>query len=312
MDEKLPKTTLKDRRDPPYLSKRLRAVFDLLRPFTLIPPLMAGIFITMVPVVLKGDAVLTHWNTLIYVGVTLSLLQGAGQSINQSYEEEVRIDILNKKDYRPIPRGDLTISEGLGIGMFLIMVGVTRALTVNNLFGIFAILIAFFSFFYTYPPVRAKKRPIVNILWLGISRGLLPVMAGFSVFNDPLCLTSLAWGSIAFVWVVAFNPAKDLPDIWGDREFDIPSIPVIAGKEGLKIYTTAFALVTIGVIHLMLQFLPSPFSWLWVLLPLILAIPLSLILDLRLNRMENNLSWVLFYLGLGMVFLIPPIAMILS
>lgn len=299
--------------EPALLSERVRGAIDLARPFTLLPPLLAGIFISMVPILLHGGNPIDHWQTLIYVGVTLALLQGAGQCINQSYPEEVKIDKINGKDYRPVPKGILTGQEAMGVGLLLLMFGITRAFTVNKSFGIFAMVLAFFTVFYTLPPVRAKKRPVLNILWLGISRGFLPVVACFAVFNDPFSSVALAWGSLGFVWVTGFNVVKDIPDMEGDKEYDIPSIPVLAGKFGTLIHTVSFTVVYICLsMYLIGTYLPPVFKIAYITWPFATLIPMSLILELPAPKMENNLSWVLFYVGLALLFLLPPLMMVID
>lgn len=306
------KKAMKDEEEPTLLTERLRAYIDLLRPFTLLPPLIAGIFISMTPLLMEGQSILAHWDTLIYVGVTLALLQGAGQVINQSYPEEVEIDKENGKDYRPIPSGKLTVEEGMGLGIILVMFGLLRAFTVNTTFGVLAVVIAFFSIFYTYPPVRAKKRFIFNVLWLGISRGFLPVIACFAIFDGIYTLTPLVWGFIGFIWVSGFNVVKDMPDVKGDRAHDIPSIPVRIGQLGTVMHTIAFACVFILVSNYSItHYLPLAFSSLrFVWLPAT-AIPITLYFGFKVPKLENNLSWVLFYSGLALLFLVPPITMLL-
>lgn len=305
------KKTITEETEDLVLSDRLRAVGDLVRPFTLFSPLIAGIFISMVPILLDGGSVLAHWETLIYVGVTMALLQGGGQAINQAHPEEVKIDKANGKTYRPVPKGLLSEQEAMGVGMILIMFGITRAFTVNEMFGVFAMILAFFSIFYTLPPIRAKKRFILNIVWLGISRGFLPVVACFSVFNDPFDIISLTWGSLGFIWVLGFNVVKDIPDMKGDAEYDIPSLPVKIGKFGTVIHTASFMLVFIATsAYFVAEYLPTAFRWIYALSLIAILIPISLILDAPIPKLENNLAWVLFYLGLGLLFLIPPIAML--
>lgn len=306
------KKYMEDDERPSFLSEKVRGIIDLVRPFTLLPALMAGIFISMMPILLNGENPLAYWDTMIYIGVTLALLQGAGQVINQSHPEEVKIDKMNEKDYRPIPKGILSKEEGWGIGMILLMIGISRAFTVTVGFGLYAMLISFFSVFYTVPPIRAKKRYLVNVFWLGVSRGFLPVVACFSVFDGLTSSIPLVWGALGFIWVAGFNPVKDIPDMWGDRAFDIPSIPVKWGHIGTAVHTFSFASVFTAILHYSLgEFLTPVFMSLYLLVPVAFFIPTTMFLhgsrQIKVPYLENNLTWVLFYLGLGFLFLLPPL-----
>ena len=86
----------------PRLQKRfgrLVGYIQLVRPFTLVAPILAGIFGVLAPI---NNIDFQTFLVAIYVGVTLALAQAAGQCLNQYADVELDKVV---KPYRPIPSG---------------------------------------------------------------------------------------------------------------------------------------------------------------------------------------------------------------
>jgi len=300
------KGTIKD--GEPILNEKVRGYISLMRPMTMMPAFIAGVVISGFSLVVNGQPLMSNWATLIYIGVTMALLQGGSQAINQSYEEEVEIDKINDKDYRPIPRGILSESEGISIGFLLILFGITRAFTITPIFGLFSVLVAFFGLFYTLPPLRIKRFFLLNNIWQGISRGFLPIIACSSVFGSLLNPVNICWAIVTFIWVVGAQSSKDLLDVKGDRAYGIKTIPVTMGKKGTIQYISLVSTVSyVWLAVFSIKVFPEYFNLLWLtIIPTILII-LSLKKEWKIKKLENNAGWVLYYITLALWFFLPVI-----
>jgi len=274
----------------------------LIRPFTLLAPVIVGFFGSLI--CLKGEF-WNHWLEVVYVTFTLMLCQAVGQCINQACGvDEDRIN----KPYRPIPSGRVSVEEAYGLAFLLTLISLWRGFTVSLTFGLWTVVILFFAVFYNLKPFQARKYVWINLLWMSVSRGLLPFVVIWSAFRNPFELKPWLLGSVAFLWVFAFQPTKDLTDIEGDKRFGIRTLPVVYGVDKTKSFIKWFSILPFLPLVLYIQFgLLS--------LPYLLLLNLAIIreigiwgFDKKLGPLENTLSWACFYLGLSLIFMLSYIA----
>ena len=297
-----------------YLGERARAFIDLMRPLTLIAAGIAGFFLVLL-FSMYGGSPFSLWLAL-GCGASFAFLQSAGQAFNQSLEVEIAIDRVAQKVYRPTVQGIITPAEGKLFSALLFTIGISLAFMLGAGFGIFACVIAFFALFYTSPPIRMKKKFLANNIWQGVSRGFLPVVAvayGIFAFPEvfPICL-----GGVIALWCVGAQETKNFGDSEekADRKFGVRNLVVVLGRrrtiQVMAGFMSASFVLMLGTIYC--GILPSAFVWL-----LLLTVPTYLILSnlnppREMRIAENNLSWVLFYSGLGFWYILPPIILALS
>lgn len=267
---------------------RIVGYIQLLRPFTLLAPLLAGFFGTLTPV---ETITFTHITTAVYVGVTLALAQATGQVINQYADSE--LDKL-VKPYRPIPSGLVTREEALGLAWLLALISVARAFTVNVSFGLTIIALLFFSVFYSLSPFSPRKvHPLLNVLWMAFSRGFIPMIAVWNIYGGWTC--SIKYALMAFLWVLGLQSTKDLPDINGDLLFGVKTIPNTYGVKAL--YINVFLCTTA---YLIVATLTAPI--------MLILVPFGYLAAFTLKRnatlTENTTSWQIYYLGLGAIYIL--------
>jgi len=268
-----------------FIPAKLRAWVVLIRPFTLFAAILAGFFLYLA----SGGSLL---RTGLLVGLALAFLQASGQCLNQSIEREILIDIANGKTWRPIVRGIVSPKEGKIATIAFALLGVGLAFYLNIVYGLFAIIIAFFALFYTW----VKPFFVLNNLWQGISRGLLPFVAVLWSFGTLGSTTPILLGLACGVWVFFFQTTKDWGDVRGDRMYGIHTFPVVLGKRG------TLGLMWLGLLSFLLLYGTEFF------LPLsLLAIPSIIILkalekEWVVPQLENNFGWVLYYVTLGLWF----------
>ncbi|MEM2258209.1 MAG: UbiA family prenyltransferase [Candidatus Caldarchaeum sp.] len=282
------------------IARRLKAYVMLCRPFTLLAPLVAGFIGTLLPLIDKGLPIASRLSDAIFVGVTLALLQAVGQITNQICDIEA--DAINKP-YRPLPRGEITIAEAWSLAWLLAVIGLCRAFLCGFTFGFFAILLLVMAVFYNIPP-RLKRRAWLGNIWLGISRGFIPLLATWSIYGSLNNSFPYLVGGLAGLWVMALNVTKDLPDVEGDRKVGDITLPVKYGVEktiriirGLAFLPFAFIAVASLVDSRMLVFFG------------LAPVGVLALLGFKIKIMtENTLSWAAFYGGLALIYVLSLIA----
>lgn len=245
---------------------------------------------------------------VIIIGLIMGFFQGGGQALNQSLIEEVEIDKVNGKDYRPTVSGRMSLNEAKlwSIVMFSVAIGISFILGLWT--GLFSILMVFFAAAYTMPPFRIKRYFVLSNAWQGIARGFLPAVYVSLMYPDLLGL-AVAFGAFFSVWVSSAQTTKDFGDVRGDQRFGINTLPVVIGWKlsvvtMLCLFVGSFVILnTMIIIHVL------PFSFLWLN---ILAIPTGLILvflvkGMKVNFTENNLAWVFFYITLASFYMVPAL-----
>ncbi len=225
-----------------YAPKRLRAFLDLVRPFTLLAPALGGLSGAFMALLVNHqlgtpyfspDMPFFRWPGLPFLtlvsGITsLVFLNGASNTLNQVYDR--KIDQINKS-YRPIPTGIVTPKEGIWIAVLLYGIALWRAAMVNRYFLLMVSVLILFTIAYSVPPFRFKKRLWVANISVAIPRGMLGIVAAWTIVGDITDPTPWIIGSIIAVFLVGSTTTKDITDMKGDRQFGMNTLPVHYGKK---------------------------------------------------------------------------------
>ncbi len=209
--------------------RKLRAYIDLVRPFTLLAPMIGGISGALLAIV--ADPTLQQNGafdliTLIYGVSTLMMVNAASNTLNQVYD--LSIDRINKP-YRPIPQGMVSPDEARTIAWILYLIALLRATILNIYFGTFVCALILITIFYSIPPLRLKKRLWVANLSIAFARGCLGYIAAWSIFGSPFYPLPWVIGGTLAVFLIGAITTKDFTDIEGDRRFGARTLPVAYG-----------------------------------------------------------------------------------
>lgn len=290
------KLTMKDPyRKSKFLSVKIRAYIDLLRPFTLAAPFFVSMFIMFASLVYNGkfDTTPDWWITIAQASLTLAFLNGASNALNQA--TDVEADTISKP-YRPVPRGLVKPDEAQSIAYIFYLFALLRAVTINTWFGIFVFLIMLFTVMYSLPP-RMKQYLFINQIWIAIPRGLFGILASWSVFGNPFQKEPLLIGIIALAFFIGAMTTKDIVDCEADK------------RTGTRTLINTFGTKKAAFISFPFLFFPFAFVPFFVyygmlnsyLLPLtIFAIPGFIIFylmrkDHESETLENVPAWSLMY-----------------
>jgi len=280
------------------LKKRVKGFIDLIRPFTLLAPIIVSICIIFASFFynkITEDIFAVLWRTIIPASFAMAILNGASNVLNQV--TDIKSDKISRP-YRPIPKGVVSISEAKVISIFMYIIAICLSIYVNILFSVFVFLITIFTVTYSVPP-RLKDILFLNQLWVAVPRGLLGILASWSVFGNPLQSVPLAIGFIAMLFLIGGSITKDITDSDADRKTGTRTMINTFGVKKAAFISFPFMFFPFVIIPLLINdgILNSN---LWLLT--FLAIPSYFVFYLMINGkkerkvLENTSAWGLMYI----------------
>ncbi|MCX6667277.1 MAG: UbiA family prenyltransferase [Euryarchaeota archaeon] len=280
------------------LKKRVKGFIDLIRPFTLLAPIIVSICIIFASFFynrITEDIFAVLWRTIIPASFAMAILNGASNVLNQV--TDIKSDKISRS-YRPIPKGIVSIGEAKVISLFMYIIAICLSIYVNIIFSVFVFLITIFTVTYSVPP-RLKDILFLNQLWVAIPRGLLGILASWSVFGNPLQSVPLAIGFIAMLFLIGGSITKDITDSDADRKTGTRTMINTFGVKKAAFISFPFMFFPFVIIPLLINdgILNSN---LWLLT--FLAIPSYFVFYLMINGkkerkvLENTSAWGLMYI----------------
>ncbi len=153
--------------------------------------------------------------------------------LNQLWD--VEIDRINKP-HLPLASGAFSRRQGQWIvGLTGMLAIVIAGLAGNWLLTTVAISL-FIGTAYSLPPIRLKRFPLLAAFCILTVRGMVVNLGLFLHFGDKLngteALNPYVWTLTLFIllFTIAIAIFKDVPDLEGDRQFQIKTFTVVWGK----------------------------------------------------------------------------------
>ncbi|XP_051135348.1 homogentisate solanesyltransferase, chloroplastic [Andrographis paniculata] len=224
------------------------ALWRFLRPHTIRGTTIGSI--SLVSRALIENPELIRWSLLLkaFSGL-LALICGNGYivGINQIYD--IGIDKVNKP-YLPIAAGDLSIQSAWLLVLVLAAVGLV---IVGMNFGPFITSLyclgLFLGTIYSVPPFRMKRYPVVAFLIIATVRGFLLNYGVYYATRAALGLTFQWSFPVAFIttfvtlFALVIAITKDLPDVEGDRKFQISTLATKLGVRNIALVASGLLLM---------------------------------------------------------------------
>lgn len=183
--------------------------------------------------------------------------------INQIYD--IGIDKVNKP-YLPIAAGDLSVQSAWMLVIFFAMTGLS-IVALN--FGPFITRLYFLGLFlgtiYSVPPFRMKRFPVAAFLIIATVRGFLLNFGVYYATRAALGLTFEWSAPVAFIttfvtlFALVIAVTKDLPDIEGDRKFQISTFATKLGVRNIALLGSSLLLVNYVAAILAAIYMPQVF-----------------------------------------------------
>jgi len=199
------------------LVSSIKGFFSLIRPFTLLAPLTVSFSIMLASFFYQQqtpELLFVILSVILPASISLALLNGASNALNQATDHKA--DTLSKP-YRPIPQGIISVKQGKLIAMVLYGISIVVAGYIHFTFLFFVLAITFFTVTYSLSP-RMKDKLFFNQLWIAIPRGLLGILASWSVFSSVFQSVILIIAGIAALFLFGGSITKDIMDSSADKK----------------------------------------------------------------------------------------------
>ncbi len=213
----------------------MHPLIQLLRPFTLLPPMLGMATGAAAAVGVVGWEVLdgSHARNILLGMVMAGTLNGASNVLNQIHDLEQ--DRINKPR-RPLPAGTVSQSAARLFSVLLYVAALVMAWFVRVGAGpecfVLVVVAAFLTWAYSAPPLRWRRLGWRANLTVALPRGWLLKVAGWStvapVFHD---LEPWFLGFVFFVFLLGATSTKDYADLAGDARAGVRNLPIKLGVE---------------------------------------------------------------------------------
>jgi 4-hydroxybenzoate polyprenyltransferase len=213
-------------------------------------------------------------------------------------------DSINSPE-RPLSKGVITVREGWIYCQILFGLTVIYPFFLHNSWAERSLvwIILLMGYFYSTPPVRFKRIPILATIYLVINFNL-PIILGYWMASESTVLPPFILSTV-FLFL-ANMPLKDYGDRLGDEQAGIKNWVQVAGGTR-QLLRLSIGISLLGAIVCFFA-LPQDlkFRWLWVLLPLLPALNITFhqLLGFNMDKMFTHgvrsliLGAVVFVVGI--------------
>ncbi len=199
------------------------------------------------------DSLITHVDQLL--GTWIACLCGNIYIVGLNQLEDVAIDKINKP-HLPVASGEFSRTQGISIVVITGILALVLALLLGPfLFGMVAISLTIGTA-YSLPPIRLKRFSFWAAFCIFSVRGAIVNLGLFLHFSWVLhqnySIPSTVWILTLFILVFTFAIAifKDVPDLEGDKMYNINTFTIKLGK--LSVFNLALWVLTICYVGMIL------------------------------------------------------------
>jgi homogentisate phytyltransferase / homogentisate geranylgeranyltransferase len=250
----------------------LYSFWKFTRPHTIIGTSLSAIGLFAIALAISGEAL--SWSRLLPLwGTWFTCLCGNVYIVGLNQLEDIEIDQINKPEL-PVAAGEFSLKQGR------IIVAITGILAVGlaALQGSWLLATVGISLglgtAYSWPPIRLKRFPfwasfcIFTVRGVIVNLGLFLHYQGVMLGEDSLRIPASIWALTLFVLGFTFAIAifKDIPDIEGDRRYQISTLTLRLGA------STVFELARWVIVLCYIATSVAAFLWLPQVNPFVLAI----------------------------------------
>ena len=202
-----------------------------------------------------------------------------------------------QKRHLPVAAGELSPKQSavLFVSLFAIGLLVTAVVDYTLLF-LFVTYIGV-GIVYSTPPLHFKKRPVIDLLTVGVGSGILPFLMGMQASNQLLSDSSLLLILICIIPLFFFQIASHIFQAIGDYEADkdekITTFVVRYGKQKSAKIAVLFSSLSLifPIICGVLNFAVAKEIMYWYLLILLIFFPFAIyLIKLSANPTTKNIE----------------------
>lgn len=283
--------------------KKLIALWQLMRPHTIIGTTISGVSLFIIANG-NGTGTLLNWQVLALALLPAWLANIYIVALNQI--TDIEIDRVNKP-YLPLPAKNLSLKTVRNITVLTGVGSVALSIPQGPFLAGVVIISLILGTIYSVPPIRLRRFPFWASFCIFSVRGVLINLGIYLHFSQKLGLRlrippdilALTFFILLMSLIIAWF--KDIPDISGDRQFNLHSLALSLGPKrvfqiGLWLAGAGYASLILGAVF----FLPADHRMFFVVSHL-------LILGFLLFRSRNVIvtdrtSFFRFYLFIWKLF----------
>jgi 4-hydroxybenzoate polyprenyltransferase len=227
----------------------------------------------------------------LFIGLFILLLLHSFATV-QNDIEDFEIDRANKRT-GILQDNSITLNQARLFCKLLVAAAVVLAVFSDQKRLNFIVIVglSIVAGFYNLNPVRASKRPVTSIAFMGLCYGALPLIYGYLVGGGKFSAKFILLGCLFFIARASTSILKDYKDAKGDKAYNKKTFYLRYGaKTTARVSILGASVAYIGLVAMMLVSETS--SWLFYLalvLAVLLAI-LSIVLRVRLAKNNNEKS----------------------
>lgn len=224
--------------------KKIKAIWELMRlehGIMLALGIFIGSFITI-----HGKGILSP-DKIILTFFTALFLEASTFALNDYYDLE--IDKKNKRQDRPLVRGDISAKTALYIFYILFPLGILCSYFVNFTCFTIALITAIFAIIYD---AYLKKIKLLGNFYIAYTMAIPFIFGSAAVGTNEIMIGTIS-PSVIMVAIIAFlvgsgrEIMKDIMDYKGDKESGVKSFPRYIGIQKSNQLTSLFYITAIGL-----------------------------------------------------------------
>ena len=232
----------------------LKSFWKFSRPHTIIGTSLSVLALYFISLATTGNEI-TAVNLEQMLAVWLACLCGNVYIVGLNQLYDIKIDRINKPDL-PLASGKFTVNQGKAI------IGITGilALAIAACSGIWLFATIAVSLIvgtaYSTPPIRLKQFPFWAAFCILTVRGVIVNIGLFLHYGDKLngreALNPYVWTLTLFIllFTVAIAIFKDVPDLEGDRQYNINTFTLVIGKSA--VFNISRGVITVCYLGMMI------------------------------------------------------------
>lgn len=244
----------------------LSQLWKFSRPHTIIGTTLSVLALYTIAIA-TTDSSISQLNPLQLLGTWIACILGNIYIVGLNQLYDIEIDRVNKPDL-PLASGKLSIVQGKWIVGITGICGIAIGAFLGKwLLGTVLVSLAIGTA-YSLPPIRFKQYPLLAAICILTVRGCIVNLGLFSHFNLTLTGTEIVpptiWVLTSFILVftIAIAIFKDVPDLEGDRQYQIQTFTMVVGKSNIFYLTRwAITIAYLGTIIAGLLILPTVNIW---------------------------------------------------
>ena len=212
----------------------VKSFWKFSRPHTIIGTSLSVVALYFISLATTGTNI-TPGNFEQMLAVWLACICGNVYIVGLNQLYDIEIDRVNKPEL-PLASGEFSVAQG----QFIVATTGCLSLIIAGLSGIWLLATIGVSLLigtvYSVPPIRLKQFPLWAAFCILTVRGIIVNIGLFLHYGNKLdgreALNPYVWTLTLFIllFTVAIAIFKDVPDLEGDRQFNINTFTLVVGK----------------------------------------------------------------------------------